>query len=79
MSCEMVFGQTPPPIEEDKAFKQPCFATLCELHCRFVFAISRICEGQTFLEMPTNLVEPHAGLAGVPPDYFWLQACLPDN
>ncbi|GAQ83133.1 hypothetical protein KFL_001370030 [Klebsormidium nitens] len=31
MSCEMVFGQVPPPIEEDKAFQQPCFATLCSM------------------------------------------------
>ncbi|KAI5075494.1 hypothetical protein GOP47_0009570 [Adiantum capillus-veneris] len=29
MSCEMIYGQQPPPIEEDLAFKQPCFSTLC--------------------------------------------------
>lgn len=29
MSCEMIYGQLPPPIEEDPAFKQPCFSTIC--------------------------------------------------
>ncbi|MCO5583794.1 hypothetical protein L7F22_037708 [Adiantum nelumboides] len=29
MSCEMIYGQQPPPIEEDPAFKQPCFSTIC--------------------------------------------------
>lgn len=29
MSCEMIYGQTPPSIEEDPALQQPCFATLC--------------------------------------------------
>lgn len=23
----MIFGQAPPPIEEDKVYMQPCFAT----------------------------------------------------
>nr|AFI78792.1 putative D27 protein [Chlorokybus atmophyticus] len=27
LSCEMIFGQVPPPIEEDEARAQPCFAT----------------------------------------------------
>lgn len=26
-SCEMIFGQAPPPIEEDKVYMQPCFTT----------------------------------------------------
>nr|XP_024384455.1 beta-carotene isomerase D27, chloroplastic-like isoform X2 [Physcomitrium patens] len=30
MSCEMIYGQTPPSIEEDPALQQPCFATLCK-------------------------------------------------
>eukprot|EP01018_Ginkgo_biloba_P019522 Gb_02232 [translate_table: standard] len=30
MSCEMVFGQHPPPMEEDPALKQPCYKTLCK-------------------------------------------------
>ncbi|KAI3423262.1 DUF4033 domain-containing protein [Psidium guajava] len=29
MSCEMVFGQDPPAISDDPAFKQPCFK-LCQ-------------------------------------------------
>lgn len=30
MSCEMVYGQTPPPFEEDPVAKQPCFADVCK-------------------------------------------------
>eukprot|EP00798_Chlamydomonas_sp_ICE-L_P028392 gene28392-31528_t len=29
LSCEMRFGEPPPPIEEDDAFKQPCFQFTC--------------------------------------------------
>uniref|UniRef100_A0A0C9RP00 TSA: Wollemia nobilis Ref_Wollemi_Transcript_7201_1100 transcribed RNA sequence n=1 Tax=Wollemia nobilis TaxID=56998 RepID=A0A0C9RP00_9CONI len=29
MSCDMVYGQLPPPPEEDPAFKQPCDAAIC--------------------------------------------------
>jgi len=29
MSCEMIFGKAPLPIEEDPALQQPCFASLC--------------------------------------------------
>eukprot|EP00271_Cylindrocystis_brebissonii_P014304 TRINITY_DN35621_c0_g1_i1.p1 TRINITY_DN35621_c0_g1~~TRINITY_DN35621_c0_g1_i1.p1 ORF type:complete len:300 (+),score=48.25 TRINITY_DN35621_c0_g1_i1:226-1125(+) len=30
MSCEMIFGQQPPPLEEDPALQQPCYAVeLC--------------------------------------------------
>nr|AFI78797.1 putative D27 family protein [Nitella hyalina] len=29
MSCEMIFGQAPPPPEEDPALKQPCYAAIC--------------------------------------------------
>ncbi|CAN1270858.1 Beta-carotene isomerase D27, chloroplastic [Linum perenne] len=31
MSCEMIFGQDPPPLNEDPAFKQPC-SKLCMIH-----------------------------------------------
>ncbi|CAK9167451.1 unnamed protein product [Ilex paraguariensis] len=31
MSCEMVYGQVPPPFEEDPVAKQPCFADICSL------------------------------------------------
>ncbi|WCJ26645.1 Beta-carotene isomerase D27 chloroplastic [Euphorbia peplus] len=31
MSCEMVYGQVPPPFEEDPASKQPCFAEICSM------------------------------------------------
>ncbi len=26
LSCEMIFGQAPPPLEQDPAYSQPCFA-----------------------------------------------------
>lgn len=29
MSCEIIFGKAPLPIEEDSALHQPCFTTLC--------------------------------------------------
>ncbi|KAM7279374.1 hypothetical protein ACFE04_006508 [Oxalis oulophora] len=29
MSCEMVYGQVPPPFEEDPVAKQPCLADIC--------------------------------------------------
>ncbi|KAJ6945970.1 hypothetical protein NC651_000903 [Populus alba x Populus x berolinensis] len=31
MSCEMVYGQVPPPFEEDPVVKQPCLADICTL------------------------------------------------
>jgi len=31
LSCEMIFGQAPPPIEEDKIYTQPCFANQCAI------------------------------------------------
>lgn len=31
MSCEMVYGQPPPPFEEDPVAKQPCFAEVCSV------------------------------------------------
>jgi hypothetical protein len=30
MSCEMIYGQVPPPLEEDPVSKQPCYPNLCE-------------------------------------------------
>ncbi|CAK9233882.1 unnamed protein product [Sphagnum troendelagicum] len=29
MSCEMVYGQLPPSLEDDPSLKQPCYASLC--------------------------------------------------
>ncbi|KAK9664197.1 hypothetical protein RND81_14G025300 [Saponaria officinalis] len=29
MSCEMLYGQSPPRLEEDPAAKQPCYTQLC--------------------------------------------------
>ena len=26
LSCEMIFGQLPPPLEQDEAYLQPCFS-----------------------------------------------------
>ncbi|MBE9028629.1 DUF4033 domain-containing protein [filamentous cyanobacterium LEGE 11480] len=31
LSCEMIFGQTPPPLETEDAYTQPCLATMCSL------------------------------------------------
>ncbi|KAG2485709.1 hypothetical protein HYH03_015593 [Edaphochlamys debaryana] len=31
LSCEMIFGQMPPAIQDDPAYQQPCFATACSL------------------------------------------------
>ncbi|XP_021767924.1 beta-carotene isomerase D27, chloroplastic-like [Chenopodium quinoa] len=31
MSCEMVYGQVPPPFEEDEVSKQPCYKDLCSM------------------------------------------------
>lgn len=31
MSCEMVYGQAPPPFEEDPVSKQPCYVDLCSM------------------------------------------------
>ena len=31
LSCEMKFGQTPPPFEEDDAYNEPCFQHVCSL------------------------------------------------
>eukprot|EP00850_Spirogloea_muscicola_P002781 SM000011S18959 [mRNA] locus=s11:39745:41290:- [translate_table: standard] len=29
MSCEMIFGQQPPKLEDDPALKQPCYTAIC--------------------------------------------------
>jgi hypothetical protein len=29
LSCDMVFGQVPPPMDEDPALAQPCFSLVC--------------------------------------------------
>ena len=31
LSCEMVFGQAPPPLEAEPAYHQPCLANQCSL------------------------------------------------
>lgn len=31
LSCEMVFGQAPPRVEDDEVYSQPCFANKCTL------------------------------------------------
>lgn len=31
LSCEMIFGQKAPPIEQDPLYNQPCFAQECTL------------------------------------------------
>ncbi|KAL1358112.1 beta-carotene isomerase D27, chloroplastic [Arachis hypogaea] len=31
MSCDMVYGQAPPPFEEDPVSKQPCYAEICSV------------------------------------------------
>ncbi|GFZ01393.1 hypothetical protein Acr_15g0000020 [Actinidia rufa] len=43
MSCEMVYGQVPPPFEEDPASKQPCFADIYKLFGSLANPSSTIC------------------------------------
>ncbi|PSC73082.1 beta-carotene isomerase chloroplastic-like [Micractinium conductrix] len=31
LSCEMIFGEAPPPVELDKVYDQPCFLKQCNL------------------------------------------------
>ena len=31
LSCEMIFGKPPPPVELDAVYNQPCFTTQCNL------------------------------------------------
>lgn len=31
LSCEMVFGEYPPPVHEDEVYNEPCFAKNCKL------------------------------------------------
>lgn len=31
MSCDMIYGQVPPPFEEDPVSNQPCYASLCSM------------------------------------------------
>jgi hypothetical protein len=31
LSCEMVFGQAPPPLEQDPVYTQSCFVPQCSL------------------------------------------------
>jgi len=37
MSCDMVYGQTPPSFEDDPVSKQPCYADICKYGPPFVF------------------------------------------
>lgn len=44
MSCEMIYGQMPPPPEEDPAFQQPCFKDICEFRAMIVLTVcSQFC------------------------------------
>lgn len=38
LECEMIFGQPPPPIEEDPVYNQPCFSV-----CNIGSASSQVC------------------------------------
>lgn len=31
LSCDMIFGQTPVPLEKDAAYGQPCFPVHCSI------------------------------------------------
>ncbi|GFR45906.1 hypothetical protein Agub_g7362 [Astrephomene gubernaculifera] len=31
LSCDMIFGQAPPPLEADPVYTQPCFAVQCNI------------------------------------------------
>lgn len=49
MSCEMIYGLHPPPLEEDAAYQQPCYA-LCKYKSVRLFA------GPSFLRTDTCLI-----------------------
>ena len=38
MSCEMIYGQKPLPLEEDTSLQQPCYASMCKSIC-FTFVL----------------------------------------
>ena len=38
MSCEMIYGQKPLPLEEDTSLQQPCYASMCKSIC-FAFVL----------------------------------------
>ena len=31
LSCDMLYGQMPPPIEQDEAYLEPCFTQHCSI------------------------------------------------
>ncbi|MQL68864.1 hypothetical protein Taro_001155 [Colocasia esculenta] len=44
MSCDMVYGQVPPPFEEDPVSTQPCYANLCKFK-RFHYFLKYYSQG----------------------------------
>lgn len=48
MSCEMVYGQVPPPFEEDPVSKQPCYDSICKYYCFFFMNSEFLCSESTF-------------------------------
>jgi Beta-carotene isomerase D27-like, C-terminal len=43
-SCEMVFGQVPPPLETEDAYHQPCLMTQCETASKRAVACPKVRE-----------------------------------
>ena len=31
LSCDMLYGQMPPPLEQDEAYLEPCFSQHCNI------------------------------------------------
>ena len=31
LSCDMLYGQMPPPLEQDEAYLEPCFSKHCNI------------------------------------------------
>jgi hypothetical protein len=43
-SCEMIFGQAPPPLETEDAYHQPCLITQCETASKRAVACPKVRE-----------------------------------
>lgn len=59
MSCEMVYGQVPPPFEEDPVAKQPCFSEICKFCTSDIYThtdIYALCENVMFIFLLTKVL-----------------------
>ncbi|NJL87632.1 MAG: DUF4033 domain-containing protein [Leptolyngbyaceae cyanobacterium SM1_1_3] len=52
-SCEMIFGQPPPPLETEAAYQQPCLVAQCEIATPSAAACPKIkSDGSFGFELP---------------------------